>query len=283
MKQSAADRRDLKPLAGATILVTRADGQAQEFTEQIQAAGADVLVLPTIEICPPESFAALDEAIRNLERYDWIIFTSVNGIAPFLERLQKADRTPAALGSIQVGAIGPATASRLAASGIAAALVPDRYQAEGILDALTPGAMAGKRVLIPRAAQARDVLPETLRAWGAQADVVSAYRTAIPNVDVAPVRERLRAGQVDVITFTSSSTVSNFVRLLGGGTLAMIASGSRIACIGPITAETVTQAGGHADIVAHEFTTADLVRAIIADFARRGRGVARHNPGRSSA
>lgn len=272
MMQAAADRRNSKPLAGATILVTRAGAQAQQFAEQIEAAGADVLALPTIEIRPPESFAALDEAIRNLELYDWIIFTSVNGIAPFLERLERAGKTTAAFGSIAVGAIGPATASRLAASGITAAIVPERYQAEGILDQLAAAAMAGKRVLIPRAAQARDVLPETLRAWGARADVVTVYRTAIPKVDVAPVRERLRARQVDVITFTSSSTVNNFVRLLGGEKLAAIANGSRIACIGPITAETVIQAGGHPDIVAQEFTTAGLVRAIISDFARRGAG-----------
>jgi uroporphyrinogen III methyltransferase/synthase len=167
---------------------------------------------------------------------------------------------------MQVGAIGPETAKRLASAGITASLVPERYQAEGILDAVDPKTMKGKRVLIPRAAEAREVLPETLRRWGATVDVVIAYRTALPKVDVAPLAELLRQRKIDVITFTSSSTVKNFVRLFGGKNLAEIAAGSAIACIGPITASTIEEAGGRADIVAEEFTISGLVRAIIAHF-----------------
>jgi uroporphyrinogen III methyltransferase/synthase len=255
-----------KPLAGKKIVVTRAGAQAYGLVEQIEKAGGEVIELPTIEIQPPESFAAFDAAVKSIEQYDWLIFTSVNSIAPFLERLRVCGKTVESVHSLQVGAIGPETAKRLASAGITASLVPERYQAEGILDAVKPEAMKGKRVLIPRAAEAREILPETLRAWGATVDVVIAYRTALPSVDTAPLAELLRQRKVDVITFTSSSTVKNFVRLFGGKNLAEIAVESAIACIGPITARTVEQAGGRPEIVAAEFTINGLTRAIIAHF-----------------
>lgn len=255
-----------QPLAGKRIVVTRAGAQADSLVEQLQRAGVEVLEFPTIEIQPPESFAGLDEAVQKIERYDWLIFTSVNSVTPFLARLRLAGKSAAAVSSLKVGAIGPETAKRLASAGISASLVPARYQAEGLLDAVKPETMKGKRVLIPRAAEAREILPETLRAWGAWVDVVIAYRTACPDVDVGPLAELLRRRQIDVITFTSSSTVTNFVRLFGNKNLAEIAGASAIACIGPITAQTVAQWGGHADIVAGEFTTAGLTRAIVEHF-----------------
>jgi len=255
-----------QPLAGKRIVVTRAGAQADSLVEQLQRAGVEVLEFPTIEIQPPESFAGLDEAVQKIERYDWLIFTSVNSVTPFLARLRLAGKSAAAVSSLKVGAIGPETAKRLASAGISASLVPARYQAEGLLDAVKPETMKGKRVLIPRAAEAREILPETLRAWGAWVDVVIAYRTACPDIDVGPLAELLRRRQIDVITFTSSSTVTNFVRLFGNKNLAEIAGASAIACIGPITAQTVAQWGGHADIVAGEFTTAGLTRAIVEHF-----------------
>ena len=258
-----------KPLFGKTILVTRAGAQAYGLAEQIERSGGKVIELPTIEIQPPESFAPLDAAVREIERYDWLIFTSVNSVAPFLARLREVGKTAAVVGSLNVAAIGPETAKRLASAGITASLVPERYQAEGILDAVKPEAMKGKRVLIPRAAEAREILPQTLREWGATVNVVVAYRTSLPNVDIEPVAELLRLRKVDVITFTSSSTVKNFVRLFGGKNLSDIAGTSEIACIGPITARTVEEAGGRPVIVAKEFTTAGLTRAIIAHFHRK--------------
>jgi uroporphyrinogen III methyltransferase / synthase len=260
-----------KPLAGKRIIVTRAGAQAYGLVEQIGRAGGEVVELPTIEIQPPESFDAFDAAIGNVEQYDWLIFTSVNSVGPFLVRLRLGGKTAASISSLKVGAIGPETAKRLASAGITASLVPERYQAEGILDALKSETMSGKRVLIPRAAEAREILPETLRQWGAAVDVVIAYRTALPGIDVAPVAELLRQRKVDVITFTSSSTVKNFVRLFGDKNLAEIAGGSAIACIGPITASTVEQSGGRAEIVAEEFTTAGLTRAIIAHVRAKSR------------
>jgi uroporphyrinogen III methyltransferase/synthase len=265
-EKNTGGRSAEKPLAGKRIVVTRAGAQAYGLVEQIEKAGGEVIELPTIEIQPPESFAAFDTAVKNIGQYDWLIFTSVNSIAPFLERLRAGGETIEAVHSLQVGAIGPETAKRLASAGIAASLVPERYQAEGILDAVKPEAMKGKRVLIPRAAEAREILPETLRAWGATVDVVIAYRTALPNVDTAPLAELLRQRKIDVITFTSSSTVRNFVFLFGGRNLGEIAAGSAIACIGPITASTVEQVGGRPDIVAAEFTINGLTRAIIAHF-----------------
>jgi uroporphyrinogen III methyltransferase / synthase len=263
------DRASEKPLAGKKLVVTRAGAQAYGLVKQIEKAGGEVIELPTIEIQPPESFAPLDAAVKEIEQYDWLIFTSVNSVAPFLARLRRAGKDSASIASVKVGAIGPETAKRLASAGITASLVPERYQAEGILDAVRPDAMKGKRVLIPRAAEAREILPQTLREWGAAVNVVVAYRTALPNVDIEPVAELLRLRKVDVITFTSSSTVKNFVRLFGGKNLSDIAGASEIACIGPITARTVEEAGGRAVIVAKEFTTAGLTRAIIAHFHRK--------------
>jgi uroporphyrinogen III methyltransferase/synthase len=258
-----------KPLAGLRIVITRAGAQASGLARQIESVGGAVVEFPTIEIQPPQDFAAFDAAIENIEQYDWLIFTSVNSVAPFLARLRRAGKAPGALASIHVGAIGPETAQRLLSAGLTVSLMPERYQAEGILDAVEPEQMKGKRVLIPRAAEAREVLPETLRSWGAAVDVVAAYRTALPRVDVAPLADLLRRGAVDVITFTSSSTVKNFIRLFGGKNLAEIAGRSALACIGPITARTVEDAGGQPAIVAEEFTTAGLTRAIVAHFRSR--------------
>jgi uroporphyrinogen III methyltransferase / synthase len=262
--RNLVDRELEKPLAGKRIIVTRAGAQAFGLVEQIEAAGGEVVELATIEIQPLESFAEFDAAINKIEQYDWLIFTSVNSVAPFLSRLRAGGKVPLSMGYLKIAAIGPETAKRLASAGITVCLVPQRYQAEGILDALGPEAVKQKRILIPRAAEAREILPETLRDWGAAVDVVAAYRTALPRVDIAPVAELLRRHKIDVITFTSSSTVKNFVRLFGDKPLGDIVCGSTLACIGPITARTVKDLGGRPHIVAEEFTIAGLVRAIIA-------------------
>jgi uroporphyrinogen III methyltransferase/synthase len=262
-----------RPLAGKRIVVTRARAQAHDLVEQIEAAGGEVFEFPTIEIQPPENFVAFDAAMGRIENYDWLIFTSVNAVAPFLSRLHHAGKTRDSLLGLKIGAIGPETAKALASAGIKVDLVPERYQAEGILDAVAPDAMKGKRVLIPRAAEAREILPDRLRDWGAVVDVVIAYRTAVSAIDVKPLVELIRQGAIDVITFTSSSTVNNFMRLLGCENMAEISGGCAVACIGPITAQTVIRVGGRADIVASEFTTAGLMRAIIAHFRSKMRAV----------
>ena len=264
-----ADVDSERPLAGKRIVVTRARSQASSLAQRIEDLGAEVIEFPTIEIHPPESYAALDGAIAKIQTYDWLIFTSVNGVEYFVDRLPILNKSITDLIGIKVGAIGPETAKRLEQAGVQDCLVPKQYQAEGILEVLTPEVMRGKRVLIPRAAKARDVLPQTLRQCGSQVDVVEAYRTEIPVTDSAWFQGLLRSGSVDMITFTSSSTVTNFVRLFPGHDLAQLLAGVAIACIGPITQQTVEELGGHAAVVAEQFTIPGLVQAIVDYFARQ--------------
>lgn len=261
-------RNAAKPLSGRRVVVTRARAQAGALAERVEDLGGEVIEFPTIDIQAPENFDDFDAAVAKLETYDWLIFTSVNGVEPFLSRLRYGSKNSSVVAHLKVGAIGPETAKRLEAAGIRCCLIPQRYQAEGILDAVSPESMHGRRVLIPRAAEAREILPETLRKWGAVVDVVVAYQTMLPSSDARPLAVLLKQRKVDVITFTSSSTVKNFVRLFDGRRLSEIAAGSAIACIGPITAESVEQLGGRVDITAKEFTIAGLVSALVEHFDR---------------
>jgi uroporphyrinogen III methyltransferase/synthase len=211
-----------------------------------------------------------------------LVFTSVNGVEPFFARLAVHGKSAAAIAGVKVGAIGPETAKRLEEFDIHACLVPERYQAEGILDALAPETMREKKVLIPRAAEAREILPQTLRGWGASVDVVIAYRTVVPAIDVAPLAELLQDREIDVVTFTSSSTVRNFARLFGDKELSQIVAGSAIACIGPITAHTVELLGGRADIIAEEFTIPGMLDAIV-EFFETGPRLTTGRRGKSGA
>jgi len=260
----------VKPLAGKRVVVTRARAQAGALAERIEDLGGEVIEFPTIDIQPCENFAAIDAAVAKIESYDWLFFTSVNSIEPFLARIRQVGKDKNALTKLQIGAIGSETAKELTTAGMECCLVPERFQAEGILEAVNAESMRGKRVLIPRAAEAREVLPETLRAWGASVDVVSAYRTVVPATAVAPLVDLLKQSRIDVITFTSSSTVRNFVRLFGNRQLGEISDGAVIACIGPITAQTVAEVGGQVAITAREFTITGLVDAIVAHFTGGG-------------
>src|SRR5262245_35183761 len=201
-------------LKGKRILITRARSQALSLAQRIESLGGEVVEFSTIEIKPPTSSKFLDEAIKQITSYDWLIFTSVNGVEQFLSRFEKLGRNIADLAGIEVGAIGPETAKRLTAAQIRLSLVPKQYQAEGILEELLSKNMFGKRVLIPRAAKARDILPETLRQWGARVDVVEAYQTVLPQADVAALCKLLRDGKSDVSTFTSTSTATKFAAML---------------------------------------------------------------------
>jgi uroporphyrinogen III methyltransferase/synthase len=202
-----------------------------------------------------------------------LLFTSVNGVEQFLLRLQSLSKSITELEGIKVGAIGPETAKRLEGAGIKNCVVPRQYQAEGMLEALSRQMMRGKRMLIPRAAKARDILPETLCRWGAAVDVIEAYRTGLPVADSSAFRSLLQAGGADMITFTSSSTVVNFVQLFQGQNLEALLAGVAVACIGPITKKTIEEMGGRADVVSEEFTIPGLVRAIADYFGRKA------NPG----
>jgi uroporphyrinogen III methyltransferase/synthase len=258
-----------RSLAGKRIVVTRARAQASILVRRIEELGGEVIEFPTIEIQAPDSYIPLDDAIAKIHTYDWLIFTSVNGVEQFLSRLQILNKSIADLTGVEVGAIGPETAKRVAIAGVRNCLVPKQYQAEGILEVLEPETMRGKRVLIPRAAQARDILPETLRQWGAKVDVVEAYRTAVPKTDSSGLKSLLKGRGVDMVTFTSSSTVINFVGLLQGQRLGELLDGIGVACIGPITKKTVEEMGGRADVVSEEFTITGLVDAIVDYFERK--------------
>jgi uroporphyrinogen III methyltransferase/synthase len=261
-----------RPLRGKRIIVTRARAQAANLSHKLEALGAEVVEFPTIEMQPPEDYTPLDTAIRNFQNYDWVIFTSVNGVEHFLSRARQLNRTLTESKLSRFAAIGPETAKKLEVAGIRNCLVPKRYQAEGILEMVTPAAMRDKKVLIPRAAKARDILPETLRQWGAQVDVVDAYRTVVPAKGAWELKNLLSSRKVDVITFTSSSTVSNFARLLQTQNLEDALAGIAIACIGEITRQTVEDLGGHAAIVAAESTIDGLVRALV-EYVSAQRGI----------
>ena len=255
-----------RPLFGRRILVTRARSQAGAFARAIEQFGGEVVEFPTIEILPPESFYALDEAIRGMTRYYWIIFTSVNGVRYFFDRFQKFKRSVRDLKGIRIAAIGPETARALESRGVAVNLVPREYQAEAILQRLDPREMNGRRVLLPRARGARDVLPKTLRAWGAEVDVIESYRTAPGKGDIASLRRSLRGEKVDMVTFTSSSTVANFVALLDGENPAELLAHTAVACIGPITRKTAEEKGIRVDVVPRDYTIPGLTQAIVEYF-----------------
>jgi uroporphyrinogen III methyltransferase/synthase len=271
MAIQAADKRPASCdiLRGKRILVTRARTQAKPLVQAIEALGGEIVEFPTIEISPPDSYGPLDRAIEQIALYDWLIFTSANGVERFLTRFEKLEKNLADLAGIEIAAIGPETAKRLEAAGIPADLVPQRYQAEGMLETLAGKTLQGKRVLIPRAAKARDILPDTLRQHGAHVDVVVAYQTVLPQIDIQSLCRVLNEDGIDMITFTSSSTVSNFGVMLRGQDLPRLLARIAIACIGPITEKTVEELGLRADVVAAEFTVPGLVSAIADYFSRK--------------
>ena len=254
------DRADIRPLHGKRILVTRARAQASALTEKLTALGASCIETPVIRITPPaDNYAALDHAIGELHSYHWVIFTSVNGVEHFFARLAHAEKDTRALGYAKVAAIGSATAEALRAHGIHADLVPKEFRAEAVVDALKDILPPRAHILLSRAQEARDVLPESLRAHGAAVDVVAAYET-VPELDGgAELAARLTNGEIDFVTFTSSSTVKNLVQQLGNITpLQQV----KIACIGPVTADTARNFALEPDIVAETYTIDGLVNAI---------------------
>ncbi|HEY0321676.1 MAG TPA: uroporphyrinogen-III synthase [Pyrinomonadaceae bacterium] len=257
-----------QPLRDRTIVITRALKQAAPFAAALCSYGARVINCPTIEIVEPESFAPLDEAIQNLYGYDWLIFTSVNGVDYFLRRLEAQGHAVSELDELKVCAIGEATAERLRESSIHVDVIPEEFKAEGVFSALErfigiASGFHGQNFLIPRAAQARDYLPRALEAAGARADVVPAYRTVAPeDTEKRRVEALLAGGAVDCVTFTSSSTVRNFAELFDTTDLSSLLAGVEIACIGDITAQTAAEYGLQTNIQPQEFTTDALARAI---------------------
>ena len=248
------------PLQGKRILVTRAQAQAHDLETRLQALGAVPLAFPTIHITPPrDGYAGLDAALRELATFDWVVFTSVNGVDHVWQRLAALGLDDHVFARLQLAAIGPATAAELAARGLQSVVVPKRFVAEALLEVIPNP--AGKRFLLPRAALARDTLRTGLQHAGAQVVEVPAYDTVLPEPSSETLAE-LAAG-VDVLTFTASSTVRNFVAQLGQARARSLADRAQVAVIGPITAETARSLGLRVDVVASEYTIGGLVAALV--------------------
>jgi uroporphyrinogen III methyltransferase/synthase len=240
-------------------VVTRAKGQADALSARLRALGSEAIEMATIEICPAADYGPLDRALAELAAYDWLIFTSANGVRFFLERLDHSAVDLRALRA-KICVIGPATRAAVEALHLKVDLMGKDYVAEGLLEAFRPYDLAGRRVLLPRAAVARDLVPAELARRGAQVDVVEAYRTMVPPGAAGQAREVFGAGRKpDVIAFTSSSTVRNFVEMAGAASL----QGVQVVSIGPVTTETAHELGIEVAATARVFTIDGLVEAIL--------------------
>jgi uroporphyrinogen III methyltransferase / synthase len=245
-------------LAGKRVLITRPRAQSTAVVERLMSLGAAPVIFPTIEIAPLADFSHLDRAIGGLNAYRWVIFTSANGVEAFWQRLAALGRGAEAFRGVQVAAIGPATARALAERGVRPDFVPAEYVAEAILPGL--GEVRGQAILLPRAEIARKALAEALAERGAAPEEIPVYRTLPAKLDPQRLAE-LEAG-VDFATFTSSSTVRNFVEMLGSAAGERL-KGAVVACIGPITAQTAREHGLTVEIVAAEYTADGLVDALL--------------------
>jgi uroporphyrinogen III methyltransferase / synthase len=255
-----------KPLSGRCIVVTRPRDQAAEFIDHLTAAGADVVACPSIEIVPPASWAPLDDAIARIGQFDWIVFTSTNGVAVFIERLRASGHDIDVLRRARLAAVGPQTAHALEAQGLPVDVVPGEFRAEGVAEEMRRKGIAGARILLPRATEAREILPAMLRDAGADVEEVASYDTVRPQAAPEEVRGLLAEGKVDLVTFTSSSTVRNFLSLLGDDAVALLRR-TRIGCIGPITADTARSVGLTVDIQPASYTVAAFTEEILRYFS----------------
>jgi len=242
-----------RPLFGRSVVVTRAREQASELRNRLEVLGAEVLELPAIAIEP------IEFDVPQLDRYSWVVFTSANGVTSFFERgLASGNLDARALAGLRIAAIGPGTAAALAQKGLHADLLPERFVAESLLDAFPPPSTDGARVLVARAQNARDVFPAGLSERGYEVEVLAVYRTVAAMPDPAAV-ERVRSGDVDALTFTSSSTVTNLCDLLGE----IPAPQPLVASIGPVTSKTAVERGLRVDVEATEHTIDGLVEALL--------------------
>ncbi len=259
-----------RPLFGRRIVVTRAREQASGFVERLSQLGAECIQFPTIEVGPPESFEPMDSAIEQLAQYDWLLFTSVNSVKYFLQRLHGLGRDVRDLKGVKIGAIGPRTAEAWTELGIRPDLVPGEYRAEAVVEGLAGFGIRGQKILIPRAVKARELLPMELRKMGADVDVVPAYQNVRPGDDVERVKAMLERNEVHMVTFTSSSTVINFVEMFGSWKEALREKMTSVAsaCIGPITAKTAEGYGFSVDLMPSEYTVDALTEEIVAYFSR---------------
>jgi len=252
-----------KPLFGRSVLVTRSREQASELSRAIEELGGRAVEFPAILIEDPEDFVLLDNAVSKAADYNWIIFTSVNGVRSFFSRLFKLNMDIRDLKGVKICAIGPKTRDRLEGYGIRVEYVPSEYRAEEIVAGLKGSILPGHRVLLPRADIARKALADLLIREGALVDEVAAYRTVAGEGRREEIASMLSQGQISIITFTSSSTVKNFAEGIGYNDLPALTKGVKIACIGPVTAETARSIGLTVDIEATRYTIEGLLEAIL--------------------
>jgi uroporphyrinogen-III synthase len=256
------------PLAGTRILVGRARHQAGSLSAGLRSLGASVIEIPFIEIRKPQSYRPLDDALKNIRNYDWLILTSANGVEAMWERVRKLRITRRNLKHLQIAAIGPATKKAIVKHGLKVKMVPEEYVAESVVKGLRDK-VKGKRVVLIRAKVARDLIPEELRAAGAEVDVVEAYETVVPEKSRARLRALMKSAgkRPHIVTFTSSSTVKNFAELLGkqkaGSINSDLLKHVQFASIGPVTSATLRELQMPVAIEAREFTMGGLIRAIV--------------------
>lgn len=253
-----------KPLFGKRVLVTRARSQASELSAMIQDLGGEAVEFPVIKIVPSKNTEAYSKAIADLDLYDWIIFTSVNGVNSFFEKLKELKIDIRRMSKARIAAIGPKTAELLEEKGLIVEVLPQEFMAEGLLDSLEEHLLPGQKVLLPRAEIARKILPEKLKEKGLDVVEIDAYETIIDAENKEEIIELLKEKRINVITFTSSSTVQNFIEAIKGEDFKQLLDGVTLASIGPITTDTANKLGLNIQVTAKEYTIAGLVEAIAA-------------------
>lgn len=267
--KAVTDWYEKRPLFGKKIIVTRTREQASELMAGLEEYGANCVEYSTINIQPVESYEVLDGEMERLNEYHWILFTSLNGVKYFFERLYSMGKDSRDLKGPDIAAVGKSTADLLLQYGVHADLIPNVFTGEGLAESLLDQGVEGRNILIPRALQGREILPETLRGAGAQVTVAPVYQNLPPEGRREALREELEDGDVDMITFTSSSTVRNFLSMVDADDLDELLGllqGVKIAAIGPITAKTITDNGLTVDIQPEEFTIDALTQAIVEEF-----------------
>ncbi len=251
-----------KPLFGKKVLVTRTRKQASTLVKLLEGEGAETVEFPTIEIIQPESWDELDRAIENLSLYNWLIFTSVNGVEFFFERLKVKKKSTVEFKGVKIATIGEQTGRAVENLGLSVDIIPHEFRAEGVIESFKEIDIKGKRILIPRAEEAREILPVELQKMGSEVNVVTAYRTKKPDPErIEEVKEMFRGREIDVLTFASSSTAKNFLSIFGKDKELLLKS--TIACIGPITAEPLREIGIEPQIIPKKYTIEELVREIV--------------------
>ncbi len=254
---------DTKPLFGKKIVITRARAQASDLVTRLNRLGAHCIEIPTIRITPPEDLRPMQEAIQKITDYQWLVLTSVNGVKYFFDTLFAMGKDVRALGHLKFACIGPVTKEKLAGFGIISDILPETYRAESVVDAFKNTGIKGQRVLLPRARLARTILPEELARMGAEVDEVTAYETVLDDAGKQTLIAMLKDREIDGVTFTSSSTVSNFMSLLDKEDGPRLLKDVTIASIGPITSDTARSLGLEVDIEAKAYTIQGLVDALV--------------------